>query len=133
MITVLSPFALVLLLPLLVRCKWANPTAAWRWSFMILFLAYPQCTEMGASYFHCEGLSDGNSYLVADYDVQCWTGAHQSYLVPAIILVVAYALGIPCYFLAQLWSCNSAGELFDRAGQRDELGRPIVLDAETSE
>ena len=55
-----------------------------------------QCTETAMSMLYCNSLPDGNSYLAADYDVQCWTGTHASYVVPGII----FALVSPSSFSA---------------------------------
>jgi len=85
----------------------------WRWTFILLFLVYPQCTEMVFSLFRCEKLSDGNEYLSADYETQCWTGTHKHFVVPGIFALLIYPLGIPLFIFLALWRQHRKGVLFD--------------------
>jgi len=128
------PPVILLALPCLVRCAglqkrdkpWCSASDAWRWSFMLLFIVYPQCSEMAFSFFSCKQLSNGNEYLNADYDTQCWTGTHAGYIIPGIIFVILYPLGFPIYIFSTLWRQHCKGHLFDKAGDVDSKGRRRV-------
>jgi predicted outer membrane repeat protein len=52
--------------------------------------------------FVCEKFENGESYLVADYSVRCWTTLHDRYVIYAVLMVFLYPIGIPVYYIYHL-------------------------------
>lgn len=57
----------------------------------------PQVARDVLRMFACSGEIDGVSYLEADFRVHCGTATHTLHVVVAVIVLLAFALGLPAY------------------------------------
>lgn len=80
----------------------------------ILFILYPVITSTAFKAFECEDFSDGTSWLVADYAIQCSYagGETSSDYVPVIALgvisLLLWPIGVPAASYALLRRCKAA-------------------------
>lgn len=69
---------------------------------LLSFFIYSSVSSILFRAFACEKLEDGNSYLRADYRIQCDSPKHKAFIVYAGIMTVLYALGIPALYTGLL-------------------------------
>lgn len=81
-----------------------------------LFLMYPGVSRKVLETFVCRDI-DGTQYLVADFDIQCYTGDWLRFLPYEIFVTLVYPLGIPAAMFY----------LIRRKRQEDRLRDPATL------
>lgn len=67
-----------------------------------LFLMYPFISREVLSFFLCENV-DGVSYLVPDFNLECYDELWRSWLGPVIVMIVIYPIGCPLTVLVLLY------------------------------
>ncbi|CDW75362.1 UNKNOWN [Stylonychia lemnae] len=73
-------------------------------SYMFSYLFYPMITNQTFSLFSCQSFENNQSFLKADYDIECWVGTHrQMVLCVGIPLVFFWVLGFPLWFFVRLY------------------------------
>ena len=65
---------------------------------VVLFLVYPSLSAKMLSVFNCKDIH-GQSYLIGDILLACYTTEHNLYMSLAAIGMAVYAIGIPLGFL----------------------------------
>jgi hypothetical protein len=87
--------------------------------FVMIFLLYPTVSRRAFQVFDCHDLDRGESWLKADYAIDCNDLGSMQLL--GLFFVVVYALGVPCVFFALL---RSKAELIqaDDADTKERFG-----------
>lgn len=67
-------------------------------AFFLLFLIYSSVSYTIFQTFACDDLDDGQSYLRADYSLDCSTSRHNTYKAYARGMACVYPVGIPLVF-----------------------------------
>ena len=62
-------------------------------ALFIIFLLYPSTSSMIFSTFICEDIDDGQSYLRADYAINCASPEHQIATAFAVAMIFIYPIG----------------------------------------
>jgi hypothetical protein len=79
-----------------------------------MFCIYPTESSRILNMYVCREV-EGVSYLVQDFNVVCYDAKWQSYLIPNIIMIAIYPVGIPLFFAALLFANRKKlGELRTR-------------------
>jgi len=94
------------LVPLYRDCS-QDPLTAWEKvivsNIVLLIVLQPFLTRAGFEFFSCSDEIDGRSFLEAQYTIQCWAGLHKEWLALGVMIIVAYAIGIPTYAFTILY------------------------------
>jgi hypothetical protein len=78
-----------------------------------LLVVYPAVSRKCIAYFQCDSdFYDDRSFLISDYHIECWKGAHLSMSPYAYVMVILYPIGLPLVLLLILVRANSKHELF---------------------
>ena len=64
-------------------------------ALFLIFLLYPSTSSMIFSTFICEDIDDGQSYLRADYAINCASPEHQVATAFAAAMIFVYPVGTP--------------------------------------
>ena len=64
-------------------------------ALFLIFLLYPSTSSMIFSTFICEDIDDGQSYLRADYAINCASPAHQIATAFAVAMIFVVPVGTP--------------------------------------
>ncbi|CAN0027903.1 unnamed protein product, partial [Laminaria digitata] len=64
----------------------------------VVFFVYSSVSSTIFQAFRCDALDDAMDYLQADYSLMCSSAKHKAYKVYAILMFIAYPLGIPAIF-----------------------------------
>eukprot|EP00953_Heterococcus_sp_UTEX-ZZ885_P028221 15059-Heterococcus_DN1.PRE.2 len=92
--------------------------------FLIMtFLLYSTVSTVVFQTFACDRVDQlsTESYLRADYSIQCYTDTHHAYMVYAWVMVIVYPLGTPALYAYLLWR-NSR-----RLGSQNEAMRDAAV------
>jgi len=72
--------------------------------FIIMtYLLYPSLCATIFSAVVCEDFDDGNSYLRADYSVNCDSSEYSSIYTVALVMILVYPIGIPIMYFSLLF------------------------------
>ena len=71
-------------------------------ALLITYFVYSNVSSVVFQTFACDPLDDGNSYLRADYGIECGNKMHQSYKTYAAIMILVYPVGIPVLYAGLL-------------------------------
>ena len=77
-------------------------TVVWQNSLLFLFIIYTGVATTILAVYNCKEFEDGNSYLVKDYDIQCYTDEYRSYLAYGIVMTIVFVVGFPALICAIL-------------------------------
>jgi hypothetical protein len=83
----------------------------------LLFLAYPGVCGIIFSTFMCEEIDDGQSYLRADYSINCASPQHRAAVGYATLLLLLWPLGAPLLYAVL---CQSEAELLAHQADKHE-------------
>ena len=89
------------------RLRGKESASAWKthvgWFVVMILLVLPTISRRVCSTFQCQSYdSDDYRFLVADLSTSCLTKEHRAYEVYAIVMVIAYPIGVPLAFLVWL-------------------------------
>ncbi|CAM9190499.1 unnamed protein product [Ectocarpus sp. 8 AP-2014] len=83
------------------RAAWSRHVAA---GLLLSFLVFIATSTMAFKTFACDDEAvEGESYLRADYSIQCHTDKHGWYKVYAGVMIMVYPVGIPLLYAFILW------------------------------
>ncbi|CAM9644386.1 unnamed protein product [Ectocarpus sp. 13 AM-2016] len=83
------------------RAAWSRHVAA---GLLLSFLVFISTSTMAFKTFACDDEAvEGESYLRADYSIQCHTDKHTWYKVYAGVMIMVYPVGIPILYAFILW------------------------------
>ncbi|CAN0013701.1 unnamed protein product [Ectocarpus sp. 6 AP-2014] len=83
------------------RAAWSRHMAA---GLLLSFLVFIATSTMAFKTFACDDEAvEGESYLRADYSIQCHTDKHGWYKVYAGVMIMVYPVGIPLLYAFILW------------------------------
>jgi len=68
----------------------------------LLMLAHTPVSRKVFQYFDCNNLA-GKLLLRADYDIECWTAAHTSFMPAVLIVLIGYVIALPGFISCYLW------------------------------
>jgi len=74
----------------------------WKLFLYFLFVIYPGISSAIVRLYICTDI-DGQSYLLTDLRVQCYTSMHNFYSYGSMTLLLLYPIGIPLLFFFQLY------------------------------
>lgn len=69
----------------------------------ITFLIYSSVSSTLFQMFSCETLEDGNTYLRADYRIECSSTKHQTLQIYAGLMILVYPVGVPLAYAVLLF------------------------------
>lgn len=99
-------------------------------ALIISFVLFSPVSIVIFQSFACETFDDGNSYLIADYSINCDTPEHSFYIAYASIMVLIYPVGVPLTYLILLRlekdKVNPRTELVVRADERDLVSDIVI-------
>lgn len=93
-------------------------------ALFVLFVVYATVSYTIFETFVCDTLDDGQSYLRADFSIQCDTERHTLYEVYASLMLVAFPIGFPCGF--GWWLFKYRNELVEEERELNADLRPLV-------
>jgi len=77
-------------------------------NFFIMFILYPTLSQTIFKFFDCETFDgvgeERRRFLRVDLSIDCDSEAHTGMLVAAVMLLLVYPIGIPCYFARMLYT-----------------------------
>ena len=79
--------------------RWMSTVKA---SILIILCIYPGLATRTFSIFLCEDVNDVH-VLHADYNIECWSENHLTYVFLALGFISLYIIGIPALILIVLW------------------------------
>ncbi|CAM9194141.1 unnamed protein product [Ectocarpus fasciculatus] len=83
------------------RAAWSRHVAA---GLLLSFLVFISTSTMAFKTFACDDEAvEGESYLRADYGIQCHTDKHGWYKLYAGVMIMVYPIGIPLLYTFILW------------------------------
>ena len=88
-------------------------------ALLVVFLLYSNVSSVVFQTFSCDPLDDGNSYLRADYSIECYNKEHRAYQIYAAIMIFVYPVGIPALFAGLLFRNKQV--LQDNTRSKDDL------------
>lgn len=65
---------------------------------LVTFLVYSSASSVVLEMFSCEVFDDGNTYLMADYGIDCSSNKHHALAIYAVFMIFVYPLGIPALY-----------------------------------
>ena len=68
----------------------------------LLMLAHTPVSRKVFQYFDCNDLA-GKPLLRADYDIECWTAAHTSFMPAVLVVLIGYVIALPGVISFYLW------------------------------
>ena len=77
--------------------------------FAVFFLVYPRVSKDIFQLLDCHRLSRSESWLVADYSVDCETATFRAFWLLALVMVVLIPIGVPLLMLVKLARARSHG------------------------
>merc|ERR1712167_518158 len=80
--------------------------------FLTIFLVYPPFTNKIFEGFHCREVGQGDSVLIVDQNVSCFTesvvtGEYVVILATSVMLVAAFSSGMPALLLYKMWKVRA--------------------------
>ena len=72
-------------------------------ALLLSFLVYSNISATVFQMFACDDLDDGNTYLRADYRIQCDSTRHKMFQIYAGFMVIIYPVGIPAMYAVLLF------------------------------
>ena len=100
--SMMAPLVFSLLIFLIGCCCKAEGNTMVKFIFICLFLLYPGVSQRSFSTFDCHVLDNGESWLRADYSVDCNSSTHATYRFIAVFFLLLYPFGVPLIFLGLL-------------------------------
>jgi len=91
---------------------------------LVLFLVLPAATTNSLFTFLCDSIDTGESFLITDYSLQCFTPTHYNMMAYSAAMVLVYPIGVPClygYLLLKyrdVLSLDFGLRMLDRSAQR---------------
>ena len=119
--SMMAPIAFSLLIFLIGCCCKANGNTMTKFIFICLFLLYPGVSQRSFSTFDCHALDNGESWLRADYSVDCHSSTHAIYRLIAVFFLLLYPFGVPLIFLGLLR--KNKHQFLDRTHPNHEASR----------
>lgn len=71
---------------------------------LLTFLIYSPVSSTLFQMFPCESLDDGNTYLIADYRIECDSNGHRLLQIDAGFMIIIFPIGIPLYYALLLYA-----------------------------
>jgi hypothetical protein len=82
--------------------------------FWILLVSFPAASTKAMQHFKCIQLDENIKWLDADYRIRCGSASHFTHMLPAILGIICYPIGIPLLLLILV--CQ----------QRTNLDHPLI-------
>jgi hypothetical protein len=82
--------------------------------FWILLVSFPAASTKSMQHFKCIELDENRKWLDADYRIRCGSASHFTHMLPAILGIICYPIGIP--LLLFILVCQ----------QRKNLDHPLI-------
>ena len=73
-------------------------------ALLITFFVYSSVSSVVFQMFACDKLDTGNSYLRADYTIECDSDKHRALQIYAGLMIILYPVGIPALYAGLLFS-----------------------------
>ena len=77
-------------------------------ALLVTFLVYSSASSVVFQMFACDKLDTGNSYLWADYTIDCDSDKHRALQIYSGFMIILYPVGIPALYAGLLFSNRRA-------------------------
>ena len=105
---------------------------ATRYGLIAMVMIYPQNTRLIFESLNCVTISDGKSYLAADFSIECDSSSYASMMYMVYFFLVLYTIGSPLLVYYLLSRERKRRMLYNKAGPVNNYGHPLEVVSSTS-